>query len=73
MALSQEEREKIYLEEKARRESPALSNGTALLLSGLAILGLAGIFYLSNKLEEKQVSIDDLRKAYPGLSPDEQE
>lgn len=75
MELTQKERERIYFEEKAKREcrGGSRSTGTLIFLSTLAVLGVAAIFFLSNKLEERQVSLDDLRKAYPGLAPEDQE
>ncbi|OGS19660.1 MAG: hypothetical protein A2219_04970 [Elusimicrobia bacterium RIFOXYA2_FULL_50_26] len=71
--LTQQEREKIYLEEKMKREAAGISSGALVLLNMLAIAGLAGIFYLSLKLEEKKPSAEDIRKSYDGLSPEDLE
>lgn len=72
MQLSPEERENIYLEEKKKREGE--HSGPSLTLFALtigAMLGLAGILTIAAGLHEKEISLEDLRKAYPGLSPDD--
>lgn len=73
MELTPQEREKIYLEEKARRTKPRSNGGAAALaLLGLvAALGLAGIIVASRSSRRKKVSIDALRRAYSGLDPEE--
>ena len=70
MELSPQERERVYLEEKARREESG-SSMSLLLLNLVALAGLVGVFYLTNKLKERGVSVDDLRRAYSGLGPDD--
>lgn len=77
MPLTPQEREKIYLEEKARREpvQPKSCGGGysgALAVAGiLAAAGLVGIVLLSRSSSKRRISIDALRKAYAGLDPDE--
>jgi hypothetical protein len=73
MNLSAEDRERIYLEEKGKREHGG--HGSGLLMLGLtigAVMALAVIMTVALS-DEKDVSIEDLRKAYPGLSPEEEE
>lgn len=73
MELTPQERERIYREEKAAREGEGGgSSGLLLLLALGAVAGLVGFLALSRK-KHRDVSLEDLRKAYPGLGPDEQE
>jgi hypothetical protein len=73
MNLSREERESIYEEEKSRREAcESSSSGLLFLLNIGAIAGLAGILLLTRD-PDKNISLETLRKAYPGLSPEEEQ
>lgn len=73
MELTPQERERIYFEEKAAREGgEGGSSGLLLLLTLGIVAGAAGFLFLTHGKHGK-VSLEDLRKAYPGLGPDEQE
>lgn len=50
-----------------------ISSGSLLVLNTLALLGLAGVIYLAFKSEDKQPSVEDFRKSYDGLSPEDME
>lgn len=72
MELTPQERECIYLEEKARREKGGGGNAATLALLGIAAaIGLAGVVLVSRSSRERKVSLEDLRKAYSGLDPEE--
>jgi hypothetical protein len=72
MQLTPEERVRIYLEEKAKRETGGGASLWLLALTIGGILGLAALLTIATGSHEKEVSIDDLRKAYAGLSPEEE-
>jgi hypothetical protein len=73
MDLSKAEREAIYLQEKAKREDPESDfSGLLFLLNLGAIAGLAGILFATRD-QDKKITLEALRKAYPGLSPDEEQ
>ena len=72
MELTPEQREKIYLEEKARRESDGSSLPLLFLLTVGAVIGFAAILAISESDEENKVSLEALRKAYAGLAPEEE-
>ena len=44
-----------------------------MLLAAAAAAGLAGIIAVSRMRREKKISIEDLRRAYSGLDPEEME
>lgn len=72
MELTPQERERIYREEKATREDEG--GGSACLLIALSLGALAGLWIMAKTLKHRNpdVSLEDLRKAYPGLGPDEE-
>jgi hypothetical protein len=73
MDLTEKEREIIYDEERARRECGGSDHSGLLFLLNLgAIAGLAGILLLSRD-QNKRITLETLRKAYPGLSPEEEQ
>lgn len=72
MQISQKEREQIYLEEKEKRESSHSSFPILFFLTIGSIIGIIGVAALVSKSANKKVSLDDLRRAYPGLDPDEE-
>lgn len=73
MELSYKERERIYLEEKARREeSQESSSSTLLILNILAAVGIWGLFKLNEIYKGRKISLDALRKAYDGLAPEDE-
>jgi hypothetical protein len=73
MDFTPEQREKIYLEEKARRQgSGGGLNLEILLVAAAAVIGFAGFLLLTSG-PGRQVKIEDLRKAYDGLSPEEEQ
>ena len=71
MDFTPEQREKIYLEERTRRHSNKNSTIEILLVATAAIVGFAGFLMLTTR-PERAIKIEDLRKAYEGLSPDEE-
>ncbi|HBU69345.1 MAG TPA: hypothetical protein DEE98_03065 [Elusimicrobia bacterium] len=77
MQLSQQERERIYLEEKAKREHSCCSGrhsghtGSLLVFNLIALIGVAGLVYFAKTLQKKSPSVEDIRKAYDGLSPED--
>jgi hypothetical protein len=71
MELSPLEREKIYLEERSRREARSSSPLLFLLTLGAAA-GLAALLLIARE-KNGSLSIEDLRKAYEGLSPEEEQ
>ncbi|MHB9154291.1 MAG: hypothetical protein ACYC5N_01200 [Endomicrobiales bacterium] len=73
MELTPQDRERIYREEKAKREGKEGSSPLLLLLAIGAIAGIAGLLAVSQKAGRREVSLEDLRKAYSGLSPEEEE
>jgi hypothetical protein len=73
MELTAAEREQIYREEKAKRESDSGVSTLLLVLTAGAIIGLAGMLALLSKNAEAGVSLEDLRRAYSGLSPEEEQ
>jgi hypothetical protein len=71
--LTQAEREAIYLEEKSKRENYEIDHSGFLFLLNLgAIAGLAAIL-LATRDPDKNITLETLRKAYPGLSPEEEQ
>jgi hypothetical protein len=74
--LTYEERHQIYLEEKRKEEELRHSrpNFIPFLLIG-AIIGVAGYFAFKKVIKEDggDITIDDLRKAYEGLAPEDEE
>lgn len=63
--------EKIPQEELAATKKG--SNGKTLLFVALgAFVGLVGAFLYFRAHRRSAISMDDLRKAYPGLGPDEE-
>jgi hypothetical protein len=73
MDFTPEQRETIYLEEKARRHKS--SKGATLeilLVATAAIVGFAAFVMLTTR-PEKPVKLEDLRKAYEGLSPEDEQ
>ena len=71
MDFTPEQREKIYLEEKARRQNNKNSTIEILLVATAAIIGFAGFVMLTTR-PERPVKLEDLRKAYEGLSPEDE-
>jgi hypothetical protein len=72
MELTPQEREKIYLEEKSKRAGSKSSNLGMIIVAASAIAALVGFLIIVEKPARK-VKIEDLRKAYDGLSPEEEE
>jgi len=72
MELTPEEREKIYFEEKHKRTGSKGSNIGMIIVAASAIAALVGFLIIVEKPARK-VKIEDLRKAYDGLSPEEEE
>ena len=59
-----------------QRNHPSESHDSAVLfvlLSLTAAAALYGIIRLTRRKGERQISIDDLRRAYSGLDPEEME
>jgi hypothetical protein len=73
MNLSAEERTRIYFEEKALRENDGVSPLLMLAVAVGAMLAIAVLATVVAESGSKDVCIDDLRKAYSGLSPEEQD
>ena len=71
MEFTAEQREKIYLEEKSRREKPGSSGIEMLLIASAVIIGFAGFLLLIQK-PMRGAKLEDLRKAYEGLPPEEE-
>ena len=73
MNISAEEREKIYFEEKAKREESR--DNSPLWMMGLMISAAAALAIIVTiaASSDEDVTIDDLRKAYSGLSPDDED
>ncbi|MBN1823250.1 MAG: hypothetical protein JW803_02915 [Endomicrobiales bacterium] len=71
MELSPEKREQIYMEEKARRETQG-NSALPYIVIGITV-GLASLLVANHVFGKKKVSIEDLRKAYDGLSPEDAE
>ena len=72
MELSKEQREKIYHEEIAARKGSSFS-ATPFLFSLLAGAGIVALFYLAKSLDETKPDLEELRKAYSGLPPEDSE
>jgi len=72
MEFTPEQREEIYLEEKAKREGPKRSNTGLLVVAVAAAVGFAAMLLLARK-SARGVMLEDLRKAYDGLSPEEEQ
>jgi len=71
MELSPEQREKIYREEKAIREGSKGSGISLVLVAAAAVAGFVG-FLLLIQQPGRDVKMEDLRRAYEGLSPEEE-
>lgn len=73
MEITPKLREQIYLEEKENREEEGCSGSllTLLLMSLSAALVLFGIYWISKKPSKNRLKIENIRRAYDGLSPDE--
>lgn len=75
MDLTPQEREEIYLAEKAKRDA-GHGKGNGLLLVGLAgiVAGLAVWLAVKHRTAGRgKHLLEDLRRAYAGLSPDEED
>lgn len=72
MQISDKEREQIYLEEKEKRESSCSSFPILFFLTIGSIIGIMGVAALVSKSANKKASLEDLRRAYSGLGPDEE-
>jgi H+/Cl- antiporter ClcA len=75
MNLTAKEREQIYQEEKIKREEASKhisSSRLVLFLTLGAVAGVAGYLMLHDRVKARRVSLEDLRKAYDGLAPDEE-
>ena len=72
MEITKEQREEIYLEEKSKRKNV---NGNSiemlLVFNVLAAAILAGVYIASKTPAKSKITIENLRKAYSGLSYDE--
>lgn len=73
MEIPQEQREQIYLEEKSRRQRHGSSGLEIMLVASAAVLCFAGFLALVSGKGGHTVKIEDLRKAYDGLSPEEEQ
>lgn len=71
MELTPEQREIIYQEVKAGKKNTKGSNFELLLIAAAAVIGFAGFLMLVERPARK-VKIEDLRRAYDGLSPEEE-
>ncbi len=71
MELTPGEREQIYQQEKALRSGSKGNSIEIILVAAAAVLGFAGFLMLIQK-PNRSVKIEDLRKAYDGLSPEEE-
>lgn len=74
MNLTPQEREKIYLEERARHENSSSGSGFTPILAILTVgaaLGL-GALIMASMRNKREVKLEDLRKAYSGLSPEDE-
>lgn len=71
MDSTQQEREKIYPDEKSRRSGSKSNTIEILIVAAAAVAGFAGFLMLIQKPNRK-VKIEDLRRAYDGLSPEEE-
>ena len=72
MELTPEQREKIYQEEKARKNGHKGISIEIMLIAAAAVIGFAGFLMLIQK-PDRDVKLEDLRKAYDGLSPEEEQ
>ena len=70
MDITPEQRERVYFEEKMRREGKGSSTLEILLVATAAIIGFTGFLVLASR-PERSVKLEDLRKAYAGLAPEE--
>jgi hypothetical protein len=70
MDLTPQEREQIYREEKAMRKSGCHSRTVPLLLMNLLAAAAVALIYTVGSTQ-RSVKLEDLRKAYPGLDPEE--
>ncbi|MFH1368148.1 MAG: hypothetical protein ABII64_03375 [Elusimicrobiota bacterium] len=61
------------MEEKTQKKNCSGNHITALtVLNIVALIGLAGIVLLSRSARgERKISLEDLRRAYSGLDPEE--
>ena len=72
MEITQQQREEIYLEEKSKRKNVNRSPVEMLLVFNiLAAAVLAGIYIASKTPPKSKITIENIRRAYSGLSPDE--
>lgn len=74
MNISQQERDQIYKEEAERRAQKHDTEGSItpvlVLVTVAAAVGL-GALIMASRRGNRKVKLEDLRKAYAGLSPDD--
>ncbi len=73
MEITPEQRRQIYFEEKSRIEHSGGSGIELLMVAAAAIIGFTGFLLLVSGKAGRTVKLEDLRKAYEGLSPEEEQ
>ena len=72
MDITPEQRNIIYLEEKASREKHSGPSLELLIVTATAVAGFIGFITAIRGKTHRTVKIEDLRRAYEGLSPEEE-
>jgi lysozyme family protein len=72
MEITQQQREEIYLEERSKRKNVSGHAVEMLLVFNVfAAAVLAGIYIAAKTPARSKITIENIRRAYSGLSPDE--